>query len=100
MDLYTILGVIQCSTAGTSHLLDWEFEVNLICMWEGLVVLRHDWWPHTSPVGNMEVVTSTEAKVPRDMVKCLPSHVGGNYHPPSPTGTQNLSSTGDHTVCT
>ena len=45
-------------------------------------------------------ITSTGARGPEDMIECLPSHVGGNYHPPGPTGVQDLSSTGDQAVCT
>jgi hypothetical protein len=97
MDLYTVLGVIQSSTAGTSH-------------WLGLRVwgkpylhvgkLGAAWWliaTHLS-CGGCGVVTSTGARHPGDMIKHLLSHVGGNYHPPCPTGVQDLSSTGDQAV--
>ena len=35
-------------------------------------------------------VTSTGARGSGDMIECLPSHVGGNYHPPGPTGVQDF----------
>jgi hypothetical protein len=38
IDLYTLLGLIQGLTAGTSHWLGLRFWGNLICMWEGLVL--------------------------------------------------------------
>jgi hypothetical protein len=41
------------------------------------------------------VVTSTGARGPGEAIECLPTHVGGNYHPPGPTRVQDLSSTGD-----
>jgi hypothetical protein len=49
-------------------------------------------------VGAVEV-TSTGARGPGDMIECLLSHVGGNYHPPGPTRVQDLSLAGDQAVC-
>jgi hypothetical protein len=37
-------------------------------------------------VGAVGAVTLTGARGPGDMVKCLLSHVGGNYHPSGTTG--------------
>jgi hypothetical protein len=46
----------------------------------------HDCKPHTSPVGVVGVITLTGARGPGDMKECLPSHVGGNYHPSGSMG--------------
>jgi hypothetical protein len=50
-------------------------------------------------VGAVGAVTSTGARGSGDVMECLPSYVGGNSHPPYPTGVQDLSSTGDQAVC-
>lgn len=50
---------------------------------------------HTSPVG---AVTTTGALSPGDMVKCLLSHVGGNYHTLGSLGVQDLAFTGNQAV--
>lgn len=51
-------GAGQGLTAGTSHWLSLRAWRYLICMWEGLVLLLHDWWPHTSLWGAGEAVAT------------------------------------------
>jgi len=50
-------------------------------------------------VGAVGAVTLNGARGPADMIECLLSHLGGNYHPPGPTWVKDLSSTGDQAVC-
>jgi hypothetical protein len=54
---------------------------------------------HASPVGTVEVVTLTKVRVPGDMVECLSSHVGGNYHSSDSPRVQDLALTGNQAVC-
>jgi hypothetical protein len=49
--------------------------------------------------GGCGVVTLTGARGPGDMIKHLPSHVGGNHHPSCSQGVLDLCSTGDQAVC-
>jgi hypothetical protein len=80
------LGVTQGSTAGTSHWLG-------LRVWgkPHLHMGRLDAAPtwliatHLS-CGAVGAVTSTVARGPGDMIKHLPSHVGGNHHPLGPLG--------------
>jgi hypothetical protein len=41
--------------------------------------------------GAVEVVTSTGARRPRDMIEHLLSHVGGNHHPLGPLGFKSYA---------
>jgi hypothetical protein len=54
---------------------------------------------HTTSCGGCGVVTSTGARGSGDMIKCLQSHVGGNYHTLGPTRFQDLSLSGDQPGC-
>ena len=50
-------------------------------------------------VGTVGAVTLTGIRGPGDIIKHLLSHVGGNYHPPGPTGVQDLRLIRDQAVC-
>jgi hypothetical protein len=95
MDLYTVLGVIQGSTAGTSHWLGLRVWGKPYLHVERLGAVPTRLIACASPVG---AVTLTGVRGPGDMMKRLLSHVGGNYHPLGPTKVQDLSSIGDQAV--
>jgi hypothetical protein len=100
IDLYTVLGMIQDLTAGTSYWLALRIWGNLICMSEGLVQLLCDWC--LIPLCRVSVGGCSYkigARCPGGMAVLLLSHAGGN-HPHSGSGVPDLCSTWDQAVCT
>jgi hypothetical protein len=75
-------GVGQGLTGGTSHWLGMRVWEDLICMIESLVLLLHDWWPHTFLGGGLcEAVALTEARGPRGVAKHLLFLAGDSHLP-------------------
>jgi hypothetical protein len=93
MGLYTVLGVIWGSTADSSH------RLGLRVWGETLSACGRAWCCSYVTDRAVGAVTSTGARGSGDLIELLLSHVGGNYHPPSPAGVQDLSLTGHQAVC-
>jgi hypothetical protein len=98
MDLYTVLGVIRGSTAGTSHWLELRVWGKPYLHVGRLGAVPT--WLIATPLscGGYGDGNFNRSQRPKRHDRSLLSHVDGNYHPLGPTGAQDRNSTEDQAV--